>query len=92
LPGQARVEIRQADGRSAFEIAARDVLVTVPIGVLQESTATSASVRPTRTEPLEGTLFFAGEATGTGGSTGTVDGAIETRRRAAKQLLRSLGS
>jgi len=42
--------------------------------------------------PLKGTLFFAGEATGTGGSTGTVDGAIETGRRAAKQLLRALNS
>jgi monoamine oxidase len=40
--------------------------------------------------PLKSTLFFAGEATGTGGSTGTVDGAIGTGRRAAKQLLRTL--
>jgi len=38
--------------------------------------------------PLKRTLFFAGEATGTGGSTGTVDGAIGTGRRAAKQLMR----
>ncbi len=37
--------------------------------------------------PLKGTLFFAGEATGSGGSTGTVDGAIGTGRRAAKQVL-----
>jgi monoamine oxidase len=41
--------------------------------------------------PLKGTLFFAGEATGSGGSTGTVDGAIATGRRAAKQLLRTFG-
>ncbi len=40
--------------------------------------------------PLKRTLFFAGEATGTGGSTGTVDGAIGTGRRAAKQLMRAL--
>jgi monoamine oxidase len=41
--------------------------------------------------PLKRTLFFAGEATGTGGSTGTVDGAIGTGHRAAKQVLRALG-
>ena len=40
--------------------------------------------------PLKSTLFFAGEATGTGGSTGTVDGAIGTGRRAAKQISRVL--
>ena len=40
--------------------------------------------------PLKSTLFFAGEATGARGSTGTVDGAIETGRRAAKQILRAL--
>ena len=40
--------------------------------------------------PLKRTLIFAGEATGTGGSTGTVDGAIGTGRRAAKQLMRAL--
>jgi monoamine oxidase len=40
--------------------------------------------------PLKRTLFFAGEATGTGGSTGTVDGAIGTGRRAAKQVIRAL--
>ena len=38
---------------------------------------------------VDGTLFFAGEAT-TSGETGTVAGAIGTGRRAAKQLLKSL--
>jgi monoamine oxidase len=38
--------------------------------------------------PLKHTLFFAGEATGTTGGTGTVDGAIATGHRAAKQILR----
>jgi monoamine oxidase len=42
--------------------------------------------------PLERTLFFAGEATGSGGSTATVDGAIGTGKRAAKQLIRALRS
>jgi monoamine oxidase len=40
--------------------------------------------------PLKRTLFFAGEATGSGGSTGTVDGAIGTGHRAATQMLRAL--
>ena len=38
--------------------------------------------------PIDGTLFFAGEATSSD-QTGTVAGAIATGRRAAKQLLRS---
>jgi monoamine oxidase len=38
--------------------------------------------------PVEGTLFFAGEATDTGGSTGTVHGAIASGMRAAGQVLR----
>jgi monoamine oxidase len=40
--------------------------------------------------PVEGTIFFAGEASDTGGHTGTVHGAIATGRRAAKQVLRAL--
>ena len=38
-------------------------------------------------KPLRGTLFFAGEAT-SGDETGTVAGAIDSGRRAAKELLR----
>lgn len=38
--------------------------------------------------PVRGTLFFAGEATDTEGSTGTVHGAIASGERAARQLLR----
>jgi monoamine oxidase len=41
--------------------------------------------------PIRGTLFFAGEATDSGGATGTVHGAISSGRRAARQLLRTLG-
>jgi hypothetical protein len=40
--------------------------------------------------PLEGTLFFAGEATETSGATGTVHGAIASGKRAAAQVLRVL--
>jgi monoamine oxidase len=40
------------------------------------------------TRPVESTLFFAGEATDTENS-GTVEGAIASGYRAAKQCLRS---
>jgi monoamine oxidase len=40
--------------------------------------------------PVEGTLFFAGEATNSNGHHGTVHGAIATGRRAAKEVLESL--
>jgi monoamine oxidase len=40
--------------------------------------------------PLQRTLFFAGEAADAEGSTGTVEGAIASGRRAAAQLLRTL--
>jgi monoamine oxidase len=37
--------------------------------------------------PLQETLFFAGEAADAGGRNGTVEGAIESGRRAAKAVL-----
>jgi monoamine oxidase len=40
--------------------------------------------------PIDGTLFFAGEATDTSGATGTVHGAIASGGRAASQVLRAL--
>jgi monoamine oxidase len=40
--------------------------------------------------PEQDTLFFAGEATSLIGRGGTVDGAVETGRRAARELLRAL--
>jgi monoamine oxidase len=39
--------------------------------------------------PVQGTLFFAGEATNTGGEEGTVHGALETGLRAAREILKS---
>jgi len=39
---------------------------------------------------LRGTLFFAGEASGSEGRTGTVHGALATGRRAAAEVERSL--
>jgi len=41
-------------------------------------------------KPLQGTLFFAGEATDAEGATGTVHGAIASGRRAAHQVVRAL--
>jgi monoamine oxidase len=40
--------------------------------------------------PLDGTLFFAGEATDASGSTGTVHGAIASGERAAAEVIRAL--
>ena len=41
-------------------------------------------------EPFEGTLFFSGEATHSDAERGTVDGALDTGLRSAKQVLRAL--
>jgi monoamine oxidase len=41
--------------------------------------------------PIDGTLFFAGEATSTNGQSGTVNGALETGERAAEEVAVSLG-
>lgn len=43
-------------------------------------------------EPVENTLFFAGEATNTEGHIGTVHGAIETGQRAAREILKGRAS
>ncbi len=45
---------------------------------------------PRLAAPEEGTLFFAGEASSLTGRGGTVDGALETGDRAARELLRAL--
>jgi monoamine oxidase len=41
-------------------------------------------------QPLDDTLFFAGEATSTDGQGGTVNGALESGQRAAAELMRCL--
>jgi monoamine oxidase len=51
---------------------------------------TGVSARRTLAEPIGGRLFFAGEATHTGGEAATVHGAIETGYRAAEELLQAL--
>ena len=41
-------------------------------------------------KPVENTLFFAGEATDSNGQSGTVDAAIVSGKRAAREILESL--
>ena len=45
----------------------------------------------TLARPVQGTLFFAGEATDQEGRTGTVEGALATGLRAARQVAKALG-
>jgi monoamine oxidase len=40
---------------------------------------------------VEATLYFAGEATCTPPANGTVEGALESGRRAAREIVRDLG-
>jgi len=64
----------------------------VPIHSRAAPTATSVSVAtaPVRlARPVDGTLFFAGEATD-GEQIGTVSGALASGRRAAREVLRVL--
>lgn len=52
----------------------------IPAGALEDLETLAA--------PVEGTLFFAGEATNTDGEEGTVHGAMETGLRAAREVLK----
>jgi monoamine oxidase len=56
----------------------------VPVGGL--------AAAATLAQPVEDTLFQAGEATDTGGNTGTVHGALATGERAAQQVLMLAGA
>jgi monoamine oxidase len=49
-----------------------------------------SGARAALSAPLEETLFFAGEATSTGGQGGTVNGALETGKRAAAEVANAL--
>lgn len=46
-----------------------------------------AGAREALAQPLQGTLFFAGEATDTEGEAGTVSGALQSGQRAARELI-----
>ncbi len=48
-----------------------------------------SAARAALAQPLEDTLFFAGEATDTGGEAGTVTGALQSGLRAAREVLAS---
>jgi monoamine oxidase len=61
---------------------ARGAYSWIPVGGFGDPAAIAA--------PLAGRLFFAGEATDTGGDTGTVHGALATGARAAAEILRSI--
>lgn len=53
--------------------------------------AGAAEAHAALARPVEGTLFFAGEATVGGGRNATMDGALHSGRRAAREVLRALG-
>ena len=59
------------------------------LGAYSYVPAGGLSARRRLAEPVDSTLFFAGEATDTGGHTGTVHGAIASGMRAAEQVLAS---
>jgi monoamine oxidase len=61
---------------------ARGAYSWVPAGALDAPAALAL--------PLDARLFFAGEATDTGGDPGTVHGALATGRRAATEIMRQL--
>lgn len=60
------------------------------LGVYSYSLRGGADAPARLAEPVDGTLFFAGEATDAEGRTGTVEGAIASGRRAARALLEVL--
>jgi monoamine oxidase len=59
-------------------------------GAYSYVTVGGASARSRLAQPIQNTLFFAGEATDTSGQASTVAGAISSGQRAARQLLAGL--
>lgn len=59
-------------------------------GAYSYVTAGGSTARKLLAAPLQNTLFFAGEATDTQGESGTVAGALNSGRRAAREVLRSM--
>jgi monoamine oxidase len=58
-------------------------------GAYSYITVGGQSARKALAAPVQGTLFFAGEASDTGGESGTVAGALQSGMRAAQQVLRA---
>jgi monoamine oxidase len=84
---EARVQAEVIDWRRHDWHAdpfARGAYTYVPAGALPDQQALG--------EPVDDTLFFAGEATAEDGWNGTVDGAIHSGRRAAREILDRLAS
>jgi len=82
---RARVEAEVVDWRRHDWHAdpfTRGAYTYVPAGALDAQAALG--------QPVDGTLFFAGEATAEDGWNGTVDGAIRSGKRAAGEILQSL--
>jgi len=82
---RGRVEAELVDWRRHdwhADAFARGAYTYVPAGALPAQAALG--------QPVDGTLFFAGEATATDGWNGTVDGAIHSGQRAAGEILQSL--
>jgi monoamine oxidase len=59
-------------------------------GAYSYVTVGGAGARAALGVPLDGALFFAGEATSTDGQGGTVNGALQTGMRAANEVMRAL--
>lgn len=84
---RGRVEAQVVDWRRHDWHAdpyARGAYTYVPAGALPAQEALG--------RPVDGTLFFAGEATAADGWNATVNGAIQSGRRAADEIVRSLAS
>ncbi|MEK6375019.1 MAG: FAD-dependent oxidoreductase [Acidobacteriota bacterium] len=92
-PRRTRSLLRRLPPRAAQPPAAGEADGTPVRGGLQRRAYSYAGVDGSGAhrelaKPLAGTLFFAGEATSD--QTGTVAGAIESGRRAARRILRPL--
>jgi monoamine oxidase len=61
-------------------------------GAYSYQIACAPDARKELAEPVRGTLYFAGEATNSGGQAATVAGALESGRAAASLILRAAGA
>jgi monoamine oxidase len=98
LPGIAIRSLADSQGISAARLA-RHVVAThhhdwigdrLTRGAYSYSLVGGADAAKALARPIQGTLFFAGEATDEEGRTATVHGAIGSGRRAARQAWRAL--